>query len=70
MLSEEVLAIVGGRVDQELLTRIEYLAAENEILKSKFSKRLIFTNDERMRLARIAKRIGKKGFFCRDSLRC
>ena len=28
MLSEEVIAIVGGRVDQELLTRIEYLAAE------------------------------------------
>ena len=61
MLSEEVLAIVGGRVDQELLTRIEYLAAENEILKSKVSQRLKFTNDERMRLARIAKRIGKKG---------
>ncbi len=35
MKSEEALALVGGHVDEELLVRNEYLATENEILKSK-----------------------------------
>ena len=35
-----VLTIVGGHVQEELLLRNEYLAAENEIMKSKFDKRL------------------------------
>ena len=35
MESVEALALVGGYVDEELLIRNEYLAAENEILKSK-----------------------------------
>ncbi len=34
MESAEVLALVGGHVEQEILLRNEYLAAENEILKS------------------------------------
>jgi hypothetical protein len=29
-----ILAFVTGMVDQELLSRIEYLAAENRILKA------------------------------------
>lgn len=40
----EVMALVSGRVDQELLLRNEYLAAENEILKSKISKPLRFND--------------------------
>jgi hypothetical protein len=32
-----ILAFVTGMVDQELLTRIEYLAAENRILKAQSS---------------------------------
>ena len=31
----EALALVGGHVNEELLIRNEYLAAENEILYSK-----------------------------------
>jgi hypothetical protein len=38
------LALVSGRVDQELLLRNEYLAAENEILKSNLSKPLQLDN--------------------------
>ena len=34
MKTEEALAIIGGHVDKELLLRNEYLAAENEILRS------------------------------------
>ena len=32
MKTEEALAMIGGHVDEELLLRNEYLAAENEIL--------------------------------------
>jgi hypothetical protein len=35
-----VLAFVTGMVDQELLARIEYLAAENHILKAQLKGRL------------------------------
>ncbi len=54
----ETLALVSGRVDEELLLRNDYLAVENEILKSKFSKPLQLNNCERIRLAKIGKRIG------------
>ena len=40
-------AIIGGHVENELLKRSEYLAAENEILRSKIKGRIKFTNDER-----------------------
>ncbi len=59
MESAEVLSLVGGQVEQEILLRNEYLAAENEILKCKLDKRLRFTNDERVRLAKIGKRLGR-----------
>lgn len=60
MESAEVLAIVAGHVEEEILLRNEYLAAENEILKSKIGKRLRFTDEERVRLAKIGKRLGRK----------
>ncbi len=56
----EALAMVGGYVDEELLARNEYLAAENEILRSKIEGKITLTNDERIRLATIGNRIGKK----------
>ena len=61
METMEVLALVGGHVEQEILLRNEYLAAENDILKSKLEGRLRFTDSERIRLAKIAKEIGRKG---------
>jgi len=60
MKAIEALALVGGHVDEELLLRNEYLAAENEILKSKFEKPLQFKDHERIRLAEIGKRLGLK----------
>ncbi len=56
----EVLALVGGHVDSELLLRNEYLAAENEILRTRFSGRILLTRAERVRLARLGKRLGRK----------
>ena len=60
MKAVEALALVGGHVDEELLLRNEYLAAENEILRSKIPGRVPMTDDERIRLAKIGKRLGTK----------
>ena len=60
MEAVEALALVSGKVEQELLLRNEYLAAENEILKSKLAKPPRFNDHERIRLAKIGKKIGIK----------
>ena len=60
MESAEVLALVGGHVDYELLARNEYLAAENEIMRSKIQKSIQLNKEERIRLAEIGRRIGLK----------
>ncbi len=60
MKAIEALALVGGHVDEELLIRNEYLAAENKILKSKLNKPVQFKNCERIQLAKIGKRMGLK----------
>ena len=60
METVEVMALVTGRVEKEILLRNEYLAAENEILKSKIEKPLRFNDHERIRLAKIGKQIGLK----------
>ena len=56
----EALALVSGKVEEELLLRNEYLAVENEILKSKLKKPPRFNDHERIRLAKIGRKIGLK----------
>jgi len=56
-----VLAYVSGLVNQELLLQVEYLAAENRILRAHLPDRLRLTNSERSTLAEIGKRLGRKG---------
>jgi putative transposase len=55
-----VLAFVTGSVDQELLARAEYLAAENRILKAQLKGRLKLSDAERATLAEIGHRLGRK----------
>jgi len=55
-----LLAYVTGSVNQELLLRNEYLAAENRILRTKLPTRLRLNNPERATLAEIGKRLGRK----------
>ncbi len=55
-----ILAYIIGTVDQELLLRNEYLAAENRILKAQIKIRLRLTDVERVTLAEIARRLGRK----------
>jgi hypothetical protein len=49
-----VLAYVSGLVNQELLLQVEYLAAENRILRAHLPDRLRLTNEERSTLAESA----------------
>src|SRR5712671_5365064 len=46
-----ILAYVAGTVDQELLARNEYLAAENRILKAQLNGRLTLSDADRATLA-------------------
>ena len=55
-----LLAYISGLVNQELLLKNEYLAAENRILRSHLPKRLRLTDGERSTLAEIGKRLSRK----------
>ena len=55
-----MLAYITGTVDQELLLRNEYLVAENRILKAQLNTPLRLTDAERVTLAEIAHRLGRK----------
>src|SRR6202521_3016959 len=55
-----ILAFVTGTVDQELLARSEYLAAENRILKAQLKGRLMLSDAERATLGEIGHRLGRK----------
>jgi putative transposase len=54
-----ILAYITGTVDQELLLRNEYLAAENRILRAQIKGRLLLSDAERATLAEIAHRLGR-----------
>ncbi len=55
-----MLAYVTGSVDEELLRRNEYLAAENRILRAHIPGRVHLSDGERRTLAQIGKRLGRK----------
>jgi Homeodomain-like domain len=55
-----ILAFVTGMVDQELLARNEYLAAENRILKAQLKGRLKLSDAERATLGEIGHRLGRQ----------
>jgi putative transposase len=55
-----ILAYITGSVDQELLLRNEYLAAENRILRAKMNRRPQFSAAERATLGEIGFRLGRR----------
>src|SRR6195256_996491 len=55
-----ILAYVAGTVDQELLARNEYLAAENRIIKAQLTGRLKLSDAERGVLGEVGHRLGRK----------
>ena len=60
MIWAQLLAYVTGTVDQELLLRNEYLAAENRMLRGQIKGRLLLSEEEKTTLAEIAHRLGRK----------
>ena len=60
MIWAQLLAYITGTVDQELLLRNEYLAAENRILKAQIKGRLLLSQEVKTTLAEIAHRLGPK----------
>ena len=55
-----ILAYITGTVDQELLSRNEYLVTENRILKRQLKERLVLSDAERATLGEIGHRLGGK----------
>src|ERR1700731_1386824 len=60
MIWARMIAYITGTVDQELLLRNEYLAAENRILRAQIEGRLLLSDAEKATLAKIAHRLGRK----------
>ena len=60
MIWARMLAYITGSVDQELLLRNEYLAAENRILRAKIKGRLLLSDSEKITLADIGHRLGRR----------
>ena len=57
---KKLLAYISGSVDEELLLRNEYLIEENRILRNQIKSRIRLTNAQRISLAEIGKRLGRK----------
>ena len=60
LMEWRILAYITGTVDQELLLRNEYLAAENRIVKAQLKGRLRLSDAERAKLGEIGHRLGRK----------
>jgi hypothetical protein len=60
MIWARMLAYITGTVDQELLLRNDYLAAENRVLRAKIKGRLLLSESEKVTLAEIAHRLGRR----------
>jgi putative transposase len=59
-----LLSILAGWVNRSQQDVIEYLQAENQVLREQLGDgRLLFTDGQRRRLAAKARKIGRKGLF-------
>ena len=64
-----VLMVIAGWVNRRQLTLIEFLQAENRLLKERLrGKRIRFTDAERALLARKSKAVGRKALLKLDTL--
>jgi putative transposase len=57
---KQLLVYISDSVEEELLMRIEYLVAENRILRDQITGRLRLTDAERKTLAAIGKKLSKQ----------
>ncbi|MDP9175380.1 MAG: hypothetical protein M3O30_16180 [Planctomycetota bacterium] len=57
---EQLLAWVSGKVDEQLRLKVEYLAAENSILRDQIPGRPRLTDGQRITLATIGMKLGRE----------
>jgi putative transposase len=57
---KQLLVYISGSVEEELLLRMEYLVAENRILRDQVKGRIRLTNAERKTLAEIGKKLSQQ----------
>jgi transposase InsO family protein len=57
---KQLLVYISGSVEEELLLRIEYLVAENRILRDQVTGRMQLTDAERRTLAEIGKKLSRQ----------
>src|SRR5215831_20482638 len=60
MTWKRLLAFITGSVDEQLILQNEYLVTENRILRRQLQGRLKLTDSERINLAKIGTRLGRK----------
>jgi len=60
MTWKRLLAFITGSVDEEFILQNEYLVTENLVLRRQLQGRLKLTDCERISLAKIGKRLGRK----------
>jgi len=58
-LYHNLLLLIAGSTQQELAAQIQYLKAENEILRARLPKRIRTTAQERIRLAKFGEKLGQ-----------
>ena len=64
-----LVAVVAGWVNRNQREVVEYLQAENRVLRERLGgRRLRFTDAQRCRLAVAAKRVGRKGLFAIETV--
>jgi hypothetical protein len=64
---EKLLAYVSGRIDDKLRLKVEYLVARNRILRGQIEGRVRITDEQRIALASIGKRLGRPALLRRSS---
>ena len=60
MTWKRLLAFITGSVDEQLILQNEYLVTENRIVRRQLQGRLKLTDSERISLAKIGRRLGRK----------
>lgn len=58
-LYHQLLLVIAGSTQKQLASQIQYLRAENAILRSKLPRRISVTPQEKTRLAKLASKLGK-----------
>ena len=54
-----LLLLIASKVDRELAKHVQYLKVENQILRARIPKQIHTTKDERARLLKFGKPLGK-----------